>query len=509
MKHMRIRIYSHHFVVDQLSYHGKNACIAMKNTTVQWGMVPERGGMVRKPLREFCTTNEPKTEWRFHINHLEKFKTILLKFSIHENLIDVAKVELYTPTKTELVIRDGWVSHDYQIPIIEYLIREVPLNKFLSLQTGKGKSYCAARAVSMLGARFVVLVRSGYVSKWVEDLERMFWFGRKEMTIIQGSDALKKALKSAQEPGYDMKCVVLSIDTYKGFVKLYEQFGNKVLGLGYACLPHEIYQHFGAGVRIIDEVHQHFHACFKADLYTHVPSAIGLSATLFNRDPTLAEMYRTMYPVQDRYKSPELDKYALVKAVLYNFRNPELIRTSEFGSNMFSNNAVEQSILRRPWVLRNYLELINHCVTDPNGGYLSVKREKKKLLILAYRADMIEKIVAFLKSIYPTLDIRSYVGDSEWENLIEPDITVSTYGSSGTAVDIPNLTNLILTLNIQSDQANVQILGRLRKMPDHDVLMHYLVAENMATSMKYHKAKVALFEERVKSQKTLNSGIYV
>ena len=66
-----------------------------------------------------------------------------------------------------------------------------------------------------------------------------------------------------------------------------------------------------------------------------------------------------------------------------------------------------------------------------------------------------------------------------YENIIEPDIRVTTIISGGTAIDIPNLRTLILN-NIKSPVANLQTMGRLRDLQNRDVKFYYLYSEQIA-----------------------------
>ena len=120
------------------------------------------------------------------------------------------------------------------------------------------------------------------------------------------------------------------------------------------------------------------------------------------------------------------------------------------------------------------------------------------------------KLSAKLKKKYPQFDIRRYVSEDPWENLLEPDIIVSTLGSAGTAVDIPNLSTCILTNAIQSIQANRQSFGRLRNLKDnHSLEFVYFVCEDIPKHLDYHVAKKEMMMQRAKSFRDVYSGVVV
>lgn len=496
--HLRITLYSHHFSVNRLTYQGRQVCFEFSKKVMQWGLVSERGRTFRKPLRIFAASNARRSEFRFHINNLKSFMETMALNYITEGLYEMVTAPAYEPADIELKMKPNWEMRDYQIPIVEYCCQKEPVSKFVSLQTGKGKSAITMAALAQKKKRFVIIVKPMFIEKWIDDMLRTLEIDKDDIIPVQGGGALKALLQKAKDNELDAKCIIISNSTIQTWIKSYEQFGDEILELGYACLPHQLCEILRAGDRIIDEVHMHYHLCFKIDLYTHVPSSISLSATLVSQDPFLMDTYKTMFPLSTRYKEVGLDKYIDVSALYYNFKNPEKIRTSEYGSNNFSNNAVEASILKHTPTLNNYLELIGYAM---ECSFLQVKRDKRKLIIYAYSIEMIDCIVEYIQRKYPEYDTRRYTSDDPWENLNDTQICVTTIGSAGTAVDVTDLTNIILTTSISSIQANIQVMGRLRKLSDnHPTVMQYFVAENIPKSKQYHIEKIELYRDRAKSQ---------
>ena len=110
-------------------------------------------------------------------------------------------------------------------------------------------------------------------------------------------------------------------------IKLYEQESENILEQGYACLPIQLFEHLGAGVRVIDLVHQPFPSLiFKIDLYTHIKKVISLSATLVSGDDFMNKVYEIAYPAFKHIKAPAYKRYVAVEAMLYEMHKPEKIR---------------------------------------------------------------------------------------------------------------------------------------------------------------------------------------
>lgn len=502
--YMRITISSHYFRVDRLNHVAKNACFIYSNQMVQWGFKPERGRMVRVKTKVYAASNKNNTEFRFHINCLNEFLETTKRVNIHPNFIQMEKEAPFEAKDIEIEMKKGWVMRDYQIPLSEFCTNGKPVSKLLSLQTGQGKGATAMQALVNKKKRFLVIVKPMFIQKWVDDLIKTTNLKREDILTVRGSEEMKALLVKGKEDDFDFKCAIISNTTVQNWIKEYEFFGNGTLEMGWDCLPHDLHRHLKSGERLIDEVHMHFHLCFKMDLYTHVHSSISLSATLFNADPFLSRMYRVMFPPENRTKELALKKYIDVIAVYYEFENPDLIRTMERGMTTFSNNAYEESIIRNKTMLKNYLEMIADIVKK---GYDQVNRLKKVAVVYAYTTEMVDLLLAYLKKVFPDYRIKRKVSGDLDENIYTCDLCLSTLGSLGTAIDIPNLTNVIMSNMVASEQANVQTMGRLRELEDgHPVVMHYFVASNIEKTLDYHQKKIELFTPRARSQSVYLSG---
>lgn len=353
-------------------------------------------------------------------------------------------------------------------------------------------------AVTMFAAekrkqRIAAVLKAAYMDKWESDCKKMFDVDPDRVMTVNGEGELMAVLEAASRDQLEADIILISVTTWSRWVKKYEQMGDYTLELGYVCRPGEMFQTLGVGLRIIDEVHQHFHAMFKLDLYTHVPSSISLSATLLTKDPFLSKMYELMFPAADRPKNLALNKYAHSCAVHYNFKKPEHIRTTEFGNNNYSHTALEKCIMKHPPTLAAYTRMILDVLAM---SYDENPKNIKKAAVYAASIEMCTHLTEKIAAKYPNLDVRRYVADDPYENVIEADIRVSTIGSSGTAIDIPNLVTVLLTVALSSLQANIQVLGRLREITGEKVEFVFLTADNIPKHAAYHNEKREMLKER-------------
>lgn len=343
--------------------------------------------------------------------------------------------------------------------------------------------------------RAIIIIKPMFIEKWVEDLEKTYKLSKGDVMVVKGSAHLIGLLDLAKNDELKAKFIIISNKTMQNWIKLYEQFRGGTIDLGYDTLPENLFQDLNAGIRLIDEVHMDLHLTFKIDLYTNVAKSISLSATLLSNDPFIAKMQECMYPTRLRYMQPKLNRYINSHVVYYQFKDPSKIRTTEYGATNYSHTALEKSIIKHIPTLNNYFNLIDYIMQI---GFIKHTRKKKKLLIFAATVDMCTVIVNHFAKKYPQYNVKRYVAEDSYEdNLMGSDICVSTLGSSGTAVDIPNLTNVILTVAVDSIQSNIQALGRLRKLDNNDkVEFHYFACQDIPKHMEYAYRKQEMLEKR-------------
>lgn len=345
--------------------------------------------------------------------------------------------------------------------------------------------------------RILIVVLPKYVEKWCGDLINISDIKAKKVMPISGSSQVKGLIQLGQERPQDLPdAIVISLTTLQNFFKAYEEnrFSDEFKDFG--CNPEDFCKTLGIGNVIIDEAHEHLYSVYKFMCYTHVPKIIALSGTVISNDPFIQMMHHVMFPKEIRFDKIKMKKYIQVYAISYSYRdyNSTGIRTTEFGSRNYSQIAYEKSIIKRKEILNGYLNMLKMLV---DLAYVSGFKENDKLAVYAGSIAMCDIILNFLKSKYPQYDIRRYVEQDPYKNVIESQIRVTTILSAGTALDIPDLRAVIMTNSVNSPVSNLQTLGRLRELKDRDVKFFYLYCSDIPKQVDYHRARMELFADRV------------
>lgn len=354
-------------------------------------------------------------------------------------------------------------------------------------------TFSALYSASKLGWRLLIIVRPMFMDKWQEDVMKTYDIDFQDMVVIKGATSLLAVLEQAANDELTAKVILISNKTLQPYLKLYEQFQEQIRDLGYSCMPYDMCEALKVGTIIEDEIHLDFHLNHKLFTYTHVPKTISLSATLVSDDDFLNSMYENTFPQQHRYAGEAYHKYVNATALTYHIQNPNKVRCQDYSRKTYSHTMFEESIMKNPYLRNNYLEMIYKIAVE---YWQNDAKPGDRCLIYCARIEFCTIVTEYLKKKFPNKDVRRYVEDDPYENVMTADISVSTVGSAGTGLDIPNLTTVLLTVAINSSASNIQGLGRLRDLGEKKTKFIYFTCIDIPKHRDYHERKRVLLKDR-------------
>lgn len=490
-----LRLYSHFFKLTNLRPRAIQLVyqFLLKYTSKVW--VNERGRWISKLDKVYATRTKDGLEYRFNINSLPDFLEFMRTNYVTEKMYITETVPLPPPHHVNILVQPHRKLRDYQIPIVEHTLDiSKTRTKLIDAQTGVGKGSMALTSISRMGLVTLVLIKPSYIEKWFLEIQEVLQIKPKEIMTVQGGDQLRGLFDMAHHGLLKSKFILISNRTYANYLKAYETNQHSEEFLSYGCHPDDFHHLLKAGILLIDEVHQDFHLNFKALLYAQVHLAICMSASLMHHNHFMEKMYEIAFPNANRYKGLELDKYLKVYPVNYHFKNLKYVRTTEYGKTTYSHMAFEKSIMKNKVMMDNYVRMIKFWL---EYGYIHNHKRGDKVLIFASSIAMCTELTRRFKAMYPQYDVRRYVEDDPYDNIIKGEITITTILSGGTAIDVPNLRTAILTINVDSIQSNIQSSGRLRKLADRDVKFFYLYCDQIQKHKDYHQRRRDLLKDRV------------
>jgi superfamily II DNA or RNA helicase len=508
--YLKIDVYSHFFKVTRFTPRILGLLLKFSHKYTHTSFVQRQQGPNTPEPKTYAIKTKDDKEFRFHIGQLAHFIEFLGFEHVQPDFYQVKYHTSYKPASITLALRDAYKLYDYQQEAKEFILSSDVSDfntRLVTMPTGTGKGVTSLATVAELSQKFLVVVLAKYTEKWAVEVAQKLEVSPKEIMIIQGSDQLKGIIQAAQENKKIVaKCTIVSLTTLQNFFKAYEEDRFSDAFKSYGCEPEQLCEILGVGSIVIDETHEHLYGVYRLMCYSNVPKIIALSGTVISMDPFIEKIHKVLFPKEIRFDKIKMKKYIKVYPISYVFRDfsSAKIRSTEFGSRNYSQTAFEKSLMKNLPVFKNYLALICQLI---DIGYLSDYKKGDKLAIYAGSIAMCTAITEHLKQKYSHLDVRRYVESDPYENVIEADIRVTTIISAGTAIDIPQLTTVIMTNSVNSPVANLQTLGRLRELPGRDPKFFYLYSTEIQKQLDYHRKRMELFEDRVAVIKEFKSPI--
>lgn len=527
-----IRKYSHHFTVVTSDRRIISAIYDYYRNFLSVFKFGRSKNAPREIDKTFASANKERTHFRMHINSFYDFRRYMAHRGIPESTWDIEVVEMYKPKPAkfkcifphplrpkQVEIKDFIFSIKDESKVLPIGVASKGLNvldmhptRVIPLQMGGGKTLIALYCAALLGVRTMIEISPRYRENWISNVygkDRKLDVDEKDVLVIQSTTDLARAIRKAKSKfeKFEYKIIICHKTTISNFIKAYvrgeEQFKD------YGIKVEDLYKVLGVGLVIRDEVHEELHANANQDIHKHVPMVINLSATLEFDDPKVDDMCRIVFPVRDRYNAGEWNKYIDVRALMYGLEMPTKLKWQMFKKGPYSQTEFEKSILKDKHKRSMYAQMIGNFVQD---YFMKIQEGDDKLALYASTIDMCTFLADQLQDRFPDVSVSRYVGEDEYDNLMNNKQVVTTPGSAGTGVDIKGLRRVIMSLAMKSSQKNYQIKGRLRELFEldcngevKDTVFYYMVCRDIPQQMDYHNFKKQKFRGRVKSHEEIQT----
>lgn len=387
------------------------------------------------------------------------------------------------------------IMRDYQAKVIQNILDNKERVSMINLPTGYGKTGTSFKLMSMLNLKIGMFLLPKYIEKAAEDIEDHYPDIRGKYLIIQGGDALRDLMINAEEYRKKYDVFIFSIRTITNYLTVYDnRKGDMFLLKEYPVAPENLMRLLGIGIFLNDESHQEPVNVSKMMLYFDCDYYVLLTATFNSNDPHTVKMYKMMIPEHLRFGLDNvMDKYITINNIRYYIEKaPKLKHQTNQG---YSQILFEQSLLSRPYLLTQYGKMIIKYV---ERDYINKKKKDQKCLVYASTVDMCKHLCQILRREYPDLKISTYVQEDDYENIMTSDISVSTSLSASTGLNIIGLICIIQTISMGSLQANRQMVGRLRKIPDTELTYDALYCGNLRKHKDLYKQREACTKDIAK-----------
>jgi RAD2/SF2 helicase len=325
-------------------------------------------------------------------------------------------------------------------------------------------------------------------SGWFKELAKATTLDEKEICVVRGRKDLQSLINMGLAKELPYRAILISNKTFQYYLKYYEEYTDEEFeGLGWNCSPKDLPNVLGVDTIFLDEVHLDSHLQCKMISYLGCKRILGASATIKPSSKFIDRMSKLSFPIENRYMQKHVTAYIQPTAFHYKFEKPQFIRSE--GSRGYNHVKFEQSVMRHVGVKKAYFKMVKSVIQDRFISRFHLFPQSKCLVVVS-TINMAKEMTTYLREQYPDLKVNSYVADDPQENVFGSNITVSTIGSSGVGLDIPDLNTVILTVAVSSKQTNLQVAGRLRFLGEgirHEFI--YFVCDDIASHVKYDVIK--------------------
>lgn len=480
--------------------------------------------------KTFASANADRTHFRMHINLFQQFINYMARRGVSESTWDIEEVKLYTPKPANFKCIFPHPLRPKQVEIKEFIFTDRNTNTYvpptcvsdalryartvaIPLQMGGGKTLIALYCAAMLGVRTMIEVAPKYMDNWIKNVcgdERKLDIDESKVLVIRSVKDLQRAIYKSKDKysKFEYDVILCYKTTITAFIKAYTK--NDPVFKDYGIKVEDLYKVLGVGLIIRDEVHEEIHAITKQDIHRHAPLVINLSATLEFDDPKLEEMCKVVFPIESRFNAGEWNKYIDVRALMFHLELPTKLKWVQYKNGPYNQVKLEQTILKDKQKSQYYANMLCLLVDQYYG---QIREGNDKCVVYAATIDMCTYLTDKLQDYFGTLVVNRYVGEDEYDKLMDSHIAVTTPLSAGTGVDIKGLRVVISTLAIKSSQRNFQMKGRLREIFDTDsngviksTVFYYYVCEDIPQHVDYHFFRKHKFRGRVKSHEEIQTS---
>jgi superfamily II DNA or RNA helicase len=492
MKYFRLDIYSHYFKISEYTREVRGVLNMMFKHLKHYQYAR---GNTNPIIKSYYSEKADHSEFRFNINTLPYFYEMLTQNGINDgNYVSMTHYPSLG-VAIDVNLAEGWKPRESQVPIIEYFLREDEPHTFLPLETGGGKTFSSMAAITQIKRRTMIVLKPTFIDKWVKDIQVLTDCDPMDIMVVKGGDNLRAIISLAIADQLSVKFIIISNKTLYNYVKEYNNTIN-FEETGYGCKPDELYETLGIGVKLIDEVHLDFYTSFILDLYVNVARSISLSATLISRDDFLNRMYKLAYPINKRFVVKATSPYIDITAVDYTVNSSYHLPITEYGSKNYSHHVYERAMCKSYRLRNDYFSMIADVLYE---GYEKDYVLGEKAIIFVISVKVCSELAEYIQHRYPDMRVSRYIAEDDYDEMLSSDIIISTPQNLGTGMDIPSLKTVINSVNIDSIQSNIQIVGRLRKRDNLPTRYYYLYNSKIDKHKRYHIRRKELLMSKAKS----------
>lgn len=373
---------------------------------------------------------------------LEAIQSIFPKEEISVNFATTAKPKSISYTMLHTP-RD-----DLQTHAIQFLMKmkKDPQwhQRFLSLETGKGKTYVTINCISQLKKKPLIIVdTTSLAEQWKREFLNHTDLQNSDIVILSGQESVDKEVLKP---------------TGKVYIAIHRTLGNMLSNDMNSV--NILMNKLGIGIRVFDESHVDFGSICRINSLSNVEYTIYLTATpnrsKFNDDNLYAKIFKAI----PYFNGKELSSKKYHTVILY---------------KMDTKPSLDDRIACRTQYGFSSAKWASYICSDGYEHFLQTVEEifktfnlierKKKTAIMLPTIELIEKLKTDLEDLHQGIDIGTFIGKvakNKRTEELEHMFILTNDKIFDKAIDVKDLEILINFVPFGSLVKTEQIMGRLR-----------------------------------------------
>jgi len=341
------------------------------------------------------------------------------------------------------------------------------MQRYLSLKTGKGKTFCAIKYIVDNRERPIIFIdQDSLGQQWKERIIEYTDTTEDEIFYISGKNSIKKLMKMSSDD-------ILKI---KFFICCYRTLTTNIKTNNSSEDISKLFNKIKVTLKIFDEAHVEYMSIFKIDMISNLRS-IYLSATPKRSDPNEDKVYQNMFKAVQKFSSESLEEKPANyhNIIIYKWNSkPTLLDQAKCNTKYGFSLARYCSYIQDEPKYDSFEEFLYEVLFNT----VLANRKKKKIAILFGTLKLLDKVynnlIQYCKDQGFKLIVNKFNGNTDkaekMELLEKTDIILTTDKSFEKGLDVHNLQVVINTVPFSSDTKLTQTIGRLRELPNKEVI---------------------------------------
>lgn len=352
--------------------------------------------------------------------------------------------------------------------------------RFLSLETGSGKTYVSINVISQLKKRAMIIVDTiDLAEQWKREFLNHTNLQDADIVILSGQDSVDE----------QYQC-----QTGKIYIAIHRTLGN-MLNNDINSV-NSLMNKLGIGIRVFDESHVNFGNICKINSFSNVEYTIYLTATPNRTNFLDNSLYAKVFSSVPYFngKNIESEKYHTV--ILCNMDTHPGIDDKIYVKTKYGFSQSRWA----DYVLEKGYEFLLESLSNIFKTFTLVERGKKTAIMLP-TIKLINKVKTDLQIMYPNLDIGVFTGavpKGKREEQLNKKVFITDEKIFGKGADVKDLEVLINYVPIGNIINTEQIIGRLRNREGYSSILIDVTDIGFDPCIKQSKIRKRYYKKKAK-----------